>query len=224
MKQFFIKKENCSRLILFFAGWGSDENLFKRKVKDGYDYMICFDYQDLEFDFTSIMEYEEIIVLGWSMGVWVANTVLTKQRAKDLKITKAVSFNGTIYPINDNKGIPVDIFKGTMESFSEKVLTKFRRRICGNTENTKEFLSHLPYRDIDSLKNELIALWRMLGQSNNISVLKWDTAVIGTSDKIFPYENQIAAWNGIGVYIVSENNMEHYSPDFFEKFFMNPDK
>ena len=43
MKQVFIKKENNPELILFFAGWGSDENLFCRDIKEGYDYMLCFD-------------------------------------------------------------------------------------------------------------------------------------------------------------------------------------
>ena len=35
MQQRFIKKENNPRLLLFFAGWGSDERLFDRPVADG---------------------------------------------------------------------------------------------------------------------------------------------------------------------------------------------
>ena len=47
MKQTFIKKEGHPRLMLFFAGWGSEENLFRRPVEEGYDYLLCFDYRTL---------------------------------------------------------------------------------------------------------------------------------------------------------------------------------
>ena len=51
MQQRFIKKENNPRLLLFFAGWGSDERLFDRPVADGYDYLLCFDYRSPDFDY-----------------------------------------------------------------------------------------------------------------------------------------------------------------------------
>ena len=37
MKQRFIKKEGNSTLLLFFAGWGSDENLFAGPVQEECD-------------------------------------------------------------------------------------------------------------------------------------------------------------------------------------------
>ena len=40
MKQTFIKKEGHPRLMLFFAGWGSEENLFRHPVEEGYDYLL----------------------------------------------------------------------------------------------------------------------------------------------------------------------------------------
>ena len=70
MKQTFIKKEGNPRLMLFFAGWGSEENLFRRPVEEGYDYLLCFDYRTLDFDYASIKGYTEIRLLAWSMGVW----------------------------------------------------------------------------------------------------------------------------------------------------------
>lgn len=224
MKQVFIKKENNPELILFFAGWGSDENLFSRDIKEGYDYMLCFDYQDLEFDYTPVMQYENITVLAWSMGVWVATNILSKEKASTLKIKEKIAFNGTTNPINDTYGIPVEIFKGTMENFSDKTLTRFRRRICGNTENTKEFLSHLPYRSMDSLKQELWGLWNMVQEDDKEKSLKWDMAIIGMSDKIFPPENQIASWKGTETQVVTQADMEHYCSEFFNHFLLNPDK
>lgn len=66
MKQLFIKKENSPRLLLFFAGWGSDENLFRRTVAEGYDCLLCFDYRTLEFDYSLLDGYREIRLLAWS--------------------------------------------------------------------------------------------------------------------------------------------------------------
>ncbi len=69
-QQLFIKKENSPHLLLFFAGWGSDENLFRRTVAEGYDCLLCFDYSLLD-------GYREIRLLAWSMGVWVAGQILS---------------------------------------------------------------------------------------------------------------------------------------------------
>ena len=76
MKQRFIKKENNPRLLLFFAGWGSDERLFDRPVADGYDYLLCFDYRSPDFDYALLDGYREIRLLAWSMGVWAAGQTL----------------------------------------------------------------------------------------------------------------------------------------------------
>ena len=53
--------------MLFFAGWGSEENLFRHPVEEGYDYLLCFDYRTLDFDYTQIEGYTEIRLLAWSM-------------------------------------------------------------------------------------------------------------------------------------------------------------
>ena len=53
--------------MLFFAGWGSEENLFRRPVEEGYDYLLCFDYRTLDFDYTLIEGYTEIRLLALSL-------------------------------------------------------------------------------------------------------------------------------------------------------------
>ena len=51
MEQRFLKKENNPHLLLFFAGWGADEHLFNLSVAEGYDYLLCFAYRSLTFDY-----------------------------------------------------------------------------------------------------------------------------------------------------------------------------
>ena len=177
MKQLFIKKENSPRLLLFFAGWGSDENLFRRTVAEGYDCLLCFDYRTLEFDYSLLDGYREIRLLAWSMGVW------------EMKL----AVNGTPFPIDDRRGIAEAVFHGTLENFSDATLARFRRRICGGAGQVREFLSHQPYRTTEELGAELAALEHEVGQVQPAAFV-WDKAIIGLCDKIFIPANQRTAW------------------------------
>lgn len=220
MKQ-LLKNNNNKKLILLFTGWGCDENLFNRKTKKGYDYMICFDYENIDFKYQEIQHYDEIFVIAWSMGVWVANTILSNEETQKLNIKMSVAFNGTPFPIDDTKGIPKEIFKGTLDNFSEKTLAKFRRRICGDTENTKEFLSHMPYRDTKSLLKELSSLWNITTTCKINNIYRWDYAIISKADKIFPSANQLNFWKEIKTCKISEIEAEHYSTNFFNDILIN---
>lgn len=208
MKQLFIKKEGNPRLLLFFAGWGSDENLFRYAVPEGYDYLLCFDYRTLDFDYSLLAGYREIRLLAWSMGVWVAGETL-KDREYPWQMKLAV--NGTPYPIDDRRGIPEQIFQGTLEHFSEPTLVRFRRRICGTAEQVKVFLSHCPYRTVDELGEELAALEKLIKSAGSPS-FGWDRAIIGTRDKIFPPASQEEAWKGTEVL---KAEVEHYDAALF---------
>lgn len=210
MKQLFLKKEGNSRLLLFFSGWGADDHLFDRPVAEGYDYMLCFDYRNLDFDFTLLDGYREIRLLAWSMGVWAAGRVLAGHDEYSFSLKLAV--NGTPYPIHDTKGIPVAIFKGTLDQFSPATLVRFRRRICGTTEQVKEFLSHHPYRPEEELGEELACLWQTAAKEYADS-LKWDKAIVGMRDKIYPPVNQYRAW---GDTPVCEVDCDHYDAGLFD--------
>ena len=144
MKQLFIKKENSPRLLLFFAGWGSDENLFRRTVAEGYDCLLCFDYRTLEFDYSLLDGYREIRLLAWSMGVWVAGQILSGHTYPwEMKL----AVNGTPFPIDDRQGIAEAVFHGTLENFFGCCAGAFPPENmwrCGTGEGVS-FASALPY-------------------------------------------------------------------------------
>ena len=210
MKQTFIKKEGHPRLMLFFAGWGSEENLFRRPVEEGYDYLLCFDYRTLDFDYTQIEGYTEIRLLAWSMGVWVASRVFT---GHSFPWQMKLAVNGTPFPIDDRRGIPKMIFKGTLEHFSEDTLARFRRRMCGSSGQTEEFLSRTPTRTAEELREELAALAQGITAYGSSSFI-WDRAIIGNRDKIFPPRNQHEAWQGTEI---METEAEHYETSLFSR-------
>lgn len=209
MKQRFIKKENNPRLLLFFAGWGSDERLFDRPVADGYDYLLCFDYRSPDFDYALLDGYREIRLLAWSMGVWAAGQTLA---GRDYPWQMRLAVGGTPFPIDDCRGIPEAVFRGTLAHFSDAVLVRFRRRICGTAEQVKEFLSHRPYRPVEELREELQALAACACCPSASFV--WDKAIIGTCDKIFPPANQREAWRDVEVI---ERDVEHYDGGLFDR-------
>lgn len=211
MKQIFLRNEGNERLLLFFAGWGADEHLFDEAVQAGYDYMICFDYTTLDFDFSLLQPYREIRLLAWSMGVWAATQTFA---GREIPWEMKVAVNGTSRPVDDRYGIPVAVFRGTLDGFSAVTLAKFRRRMCGNADGVKTFLSRIPYRTLEELHSELSAVYSQVTERAEAD-FKWDKAVVSMRDKIFPAVNMLAAWEGTPV---EEVDAEHYDAALFTRY------
>lgn len=210
MKQQFLIRSGHSRLVLFFAGWGGEENLFRHYRPVESDLLLCSDYRSLDFDVSMTEGYREIRLVGWSMGVWVASQVLP---GFSLPLAERVAVNGTPVPVDDEQGIPVSVFRGTLDGFGPVTLQKFRRRMCGTTEGVKAFLSHNPCRSPEELHEELACLYGMV-ITRPVSSFRWDKALIGSRDRIFPPQNQQNAWAGVTTEIYDE---EHYSDSLLRK-------
>lgn len=211
MKQSFIKQKGSSRLTLFFAGWGMGEGLLAPLPEDTDDVMLCFDYRDLQFDAAPLAAYASIRVVAWSMGVWVAGRVLPSLA---LPWEHALAFNGTPWPVDDLRGIPESIFKGTLDNLSEQTLSKFRRRMCGSAPALKDFLQHAPDRSWETLRDELAALYEAITRTGPATDWHWDKAFIGTEDHIFPSANQLRAWENLTTQTV---HAAHYDADCIQQ-------
>lgn len=221
MIQKFIHQDNNRKLLLFFAGWGADEHLFSYPAPEDYDFQICFDYSDLSFDFATLDAYESIRLVAWSMGIWAAATVFSDQV---IPWEKKTAVNGTMFPKHDQYGIPTAIFEGTLAQFSPTTLAKFRRRMCGNGQNVKEFLACNPYRSLESLHHELDTINRRLDADHEVKDFIWNQAIIGTEDLIFPLENQRRAWNEAARKYpleIVECKAAHYDRFVFEQCFQD---
>ncbi len=226
MKQEFIIKGGADTLLLFFGGWGSDTNIFGglRGANPEYfngiesvkecDVMLCYDYTSLAFDPSVITPYKRVLVQGWSMGVWVAGVVLSQLPELSVRIIKSVAINGTPTPVDDTMGIPTAIFRGTLDNFSPATLSRFRRRMCGGVDGVAEFLSLKPCRSVESLWEELSALYSNI-QTLDTPCFHWDLAVIGVEDKIFSMENQLNSWSSGYTKEFREVNAEHFSLSIF---------
>lgn len=212
MIQKFLITNNHPHLVLFFTGWGMDDTPFQQVYPNDYDWMICYDYRSLDFDETLIQKYSHITLVAWSMGVWAASQIM--QQLPHLPIVQSIALNGTLYPIDDTRGISRSIFEGTLQGLNEQTLLKFQRRMCGSAAEYKEFLSVAPQRPVEELKEELAAI-RCSYPALPPSSFTWQKAIIGKNDRIFLPENQRQAWKDKAD-LIEETDAAHYQKELFD--------
>lgn len=217
MKQQPIINGHHSRLLLFFAGWAADETPFKAYVPHESDYHICYDYRDLSWDNSLTQGYQEVNIVGWSMGVWAAAHVPALQQ---LPLGKCIALNGSPYPIDDALGIPHAVYQGTLDNLSGPSVHKFLRRMCGDSQTFRAFLQVTPRRPLEEIGEELasvslqVAVQQQQGQE---PLPLWQEAVVGNNDRIIPPANQLNAWKKLQV-PVSVTDDAHYQEPLFKHY------
>jgi biotin synthesis protein BioG len=204
MNHQLISSVGSDRLILIFAGWAMDPTPFSHLSKNGYDVMVVWDYRALDFDENWVSKYNEICLIAWSFGVFAAASTLGRIRSL---ITQRIAINGTLSPINDSLGIPRDIFNKTVEGMDERNLRKFYRRMMDSAQTFNSFWEHRPQRPIDELIAEL-KLYGAYANTLKAEISKWDRAIVGLNDAIFPAANQLKAWTGNAV--IEQVEASHY--------------
>ena len=201
MKKLWINQKNNPELLLFFNGWGADEQAFKHlKVSDDLDVLMLYDYTLLD-ELQDFSAYKKVHLVAWSLGVFAANKVLA-----DMKFASAKAINGTLKPIDENEGIAPAIFQGTIDFWSEVARIKFNRRMCG--AYSKQFTTS---RSIESQKAELISLQKQILNSpipKNI----FQEVVISLKDKIFMHQAQEKHWTQAKIPITIINEPHYYFP------------
>ena len=207
MKSKFVKRSSSKRLIQIFAGWGMDWRPFAKITHPGYDILVIWDYRQLTFNWKPLFRYEEICLIAWSMGVFVASVTMHEISPR---VTMRIAVNGTLTPIDDALGISPAVWRGTLNALSPTTWRKFQRRMCDSQAQYAEFSQNSPKRTMEDLKEELEALEiHTIFHVEQIS--DWDMAVISRHDAIFPTDNQLAAWqNTAPVRILEAGHL----PDF----------
>lgn len=218
MKQTYIIHEHHPRLLLFFAGWGADETPFKAYRPVGSDFMVCYDYRTLDFDTHGLDGYKEVIVVGWSMGVWAASQVVPQL---SLPVAASIAVNGTPYPIDEHLGIPPAIYQGTLDGLTGASLHKFLRRMCANGVAFKAFLEVTPRRPLEELKDELVEIQKhyelQATPATALNTLHWQQAIVGSNDRIIPPANQLQAWKELGT-TARQTEDAHYQEELFRYY------
>ncbi len=186
------KVNGNSKLLLFFSGWAMDENPTAHLKHEGFDLCTCFDYTNLEtLAIEQWRNYSEIVLVAWSTGVWAAEQVLGKL---NLPISQAIAINGTPTTVHDETGIPRAIFQGTYDNLTAQSMQKFLRRMFGSATAYNAFVSSIPQRTLENQKAELASVLSVDFDTLETGLIKWDKAIIGIEDAIFPPQNQMRYW------------------------------
>lgn len=187
----WLNKKEGDRVILFFNGWGMDASAVK-DLFAGCDVVMFYDYSILENgQIPSFSGYREVYVVAWSMGVWAASHLL---RLSGIQPVASVALNGTERPVNDQFGIPLNIYLLTEKGMNERGREKFFCRMFGEKPDYARFSENKPHRDIAGVCGELEAI--RLNSAGDSCEIKWDIAYIGEKDIIFPTANQLNWWQG----------------------------
>lgn len=216
MKFYPVSRDTSSssakRLILFFAGWGMDAAPFATLGRKGYDVTVVWDYREIDFSVLQLDGYSEICVIGWSFGVVAAASFIAAYQ-DILPITRCIAVAGTLYPVDDTRGIPVAIFEGTLAGLNDRSLRKFNRRMCDSSERFNAFMAKAPARDIQELKDELTAIRDRNYPFDSSSELLFDSVYIPDTDLIIPSDNQRRAWAGHpNVHIIHSGHLVDFQP------------
>lgn len=209
----YLHRNNHPKCILFFNGWGMDENIIKHLVvSDNYDVIEIHDYHQFEMPEIKLKQYNEIYVIAWSMGIWAAEHLLPLW---NIQATKSIAINGTGLPCDDQFGIPVKVFVHTLNTWNEANRKKFMLRTMGGKTNYEDWISACPERESKNQQDELASIYHQLDEKKQAS-FHWDLALIGENDLIFNPLNQYAYWKD--KCSVKRINTTHFAFDIFKNF------
>ena len=182
------------KLILFFNGWGMDENIISHlEIPINYTLkVINFPYN---FDNAILSQYDDIIFIGWSFGSYFLTKYIIENNIKSNKI---ISLNGTPETIGKN-GISEGVFKLTLDTLTPDTLQKFYENM--GIDNTFSQAK----KNFKDIKNELKYF------KDNYIPLKniFTHAFIGKKDKIIPASRQKKYFEANKV-IITELICGHY--------------
>lgn len=191
MRTYIIRREKNSHLVVFYGGWGSDENMFVPLCTEEFDFIMFYNYSaDEALVLPETKKYERITLIGWSLGVWAAEYFTSKTK---IIPDVSIAVNGTPLPAHDQYGIPLNVFEGTLNNLTEENIEKFYLRVFGDKRTYLINADRVPKRTIKSLHDELRWLYNRIMEQKEPG-FKWTYAVSSEKDRVFPAENLKSYW------------------------------
>lgn len=192
MKTYIRRREKNDTLVIFYGGWGTDENVFTPLCNDDFDFILFYNYSAEDpLILPETKAYKSITLIGWSLGVWAAEYLFPKT---GIIPDTTIAVNGTPVPADDRYGIPPGVFEGTLNNLTEHNMEKFYLRMFGDKKTYLLNKDRIPGRSLKSLHDELRWLYnRTMEQSE--PGFRWDYAVISETDRVFPAKNLKSYWS-----------------------------
>jgi len=148
--------------------------------------------------------YDEVSLYAHSFGVYAAGLFFSAGTdfCPDViksKIHSAFAFSGTLHPINDEHGIPLRVFALTRRNFNVATLQTFRLR-CGLKQQDMQ------HSEASENFSEDLTLAEQVYNHYGKPDFHYDYAAVAMNDKIFPFRNQLSAWQNTAKTIVMDCN------------------
>ena len=179
------------RCLLFMAGWAMGPEPFNGLLPDDSACLLCYDYRRLDLpDLSRLDAYEQIDLLAWSMGVWVAARTIADLR---IRFASATALAGTLCPIDDHRGIPVPAYEKMEQSLTMEELDTFYSSMFDDPAERAIFMASRPDRSLVSIREELSCLHQHIRRSKSVPDI-FTRRIVTSRDRIFPARNQARAW------------------------------
>lgn len=188
MHYHWLNKKDNDKLIIFFAGWSFDSKPFEFLECEDFDVLMVYDYSD--FEIPEIPEYKENYLIAWSMGVFAAYQL----RDKLPEFEQKIAVNGTVFPVDDEFGIPNKPFLLTLRHAKTGLEGKFYQNIFQTPKEFERYIQTPVERSIENRVNELQSLYDRIKETPKEYETFYDCAFVSTEDKIIPTKNQMNFW------------------------------
>lgn len=188
--QYFFRDNHAQELIVFFAGWGCDENQFTN-LHDDKDVLILYDYQDLNLSF-DFDKYQGVYIIAYSAGVFVASLIADKIP----NVRQKVAVCGNPYLFDETLGISQDILQVFKEITLDNYLDFRRKYMVFSDEEYDQYNRLQSLRTIESCADELAALQKMYHEKKMQINPVFDKALVAENDLIFKLPAQKDFYNG----------------------------
>ncbi len=197
MQGVFLVQRHRPRLLWFWTGWGMDERPFQDLSSQDYDVWVCFDYRSLDYAPSVWEDYQEVIVLAWSLGVGAALQAFDRLK----QVSAWVFVNGTGAFRHPRWGIPPRIFDRTLAALKDQraqtLYAFYQNMFFGEADgDLARFLSHRPQRNLKEIVEELEMAADLLVTPRLTNKV---VALVGQKDRIIPARNQQAFWQEMGL-------------------------
>lgn len=177
--RYFFQNNNSSDLIVFFSGWGCDQNQFVN-LHDRKDVLILYDYQDLTLDF-DFSKYKNIYVIAYSAGVFIAS--ILADTLPNVRQKTAVC--GNPYLFDEILGISAENIKVFKEITLDNYLDFRRKYMVFGDEEYERYNQLESLRTIESCASELDAIQRLYAEHKAHINPVFDIAIAAENDLIF---------------------------------------
>ena len=161
MQYHWLNKQNNDELIIFFTGWSFDYLPFEFLNFKNTDVIIFYDYNFIDNFKNFENNYKNIYLIAWSMGVYIAYMLKDKLP----EFNKKIAINGTVFPVDNEFGIPEKPFLLTLKHAKTGLEGKFYQNIFDKTEEFEKYKLTSVTRTIDNRVEELKNLYNKIQNS-----------------------------------------------------------